>query len=419
MNSNSGWFFLEPYVHISCKGKHVLLFNTLNGKVIEYMDDARVSRLIRKLVSSNNLLVLTITKDYLRSNPWFSQFLKKVRLHFMGDFIEASIKGKKPVQMMQMLNVVKDANKFKKDSIRSIGEYLKPYLSEVSIYINDFCEFTCPYCIDAFKQFSFCHRKTGINSELKIETIERLLEETRNTTLNKLNILGGNIYYYSHIDRLFMLLDKIPIKKTIHTNYLHLTGDRTLLKFFLRRGMNLNILITFPLQQEIFEKSVSYFERSGHNVTFSVILQNEADLKNVQALNSRYNMSRFIFHPYFNGRNLTFFKKRVFLKRRDVFDQKPALSDIFARMKINQLNFGKIIVQSNGDVFANLNSPKIGSLYQHSLYKILYNEIYHGKSWRRLRTNVKPCNHCVFCLLCPSLSNYEFVLKRNNLCHML
>ncbi len=47
-----------------------------------------------------------------------------------------------------------------------------------------------------------------------------------------------------------------------------------------------------------------------------------------------------------------------------------------------------------------------------------YKEMYRGKSWRRIRKKVEPCKKCTFEALCPPLSNYEYALGANNLCHI-
>jgi hypothetical protein len=41
-----------------------------------------------------------------------------------------------------------------------------------------------------------------------------------------------------------------------------------------------------------------------------------------------------------------------------------------------------------------------------------------GNAWLRIRGNEKPCNQCVNRDLCPSISNYELVIGKNNLCNI-
>ncbi len=57
-------------------------------------------------------------------------------------------------------------------------------------------------------------------------------------------------------------------------------------------------------------------------------------------------------------------------------------------------------------------------LNKNSLYNIFYKEMNCGKSWLRARKNAIPCKNCVYNSICPPVSNYEYVIGRNNLCTM-
>ena len=85
---------------------------------------------------------------------------------------------------------------------------------------------------------------------------------------------------------------------------------------------------------------------------------------------------------------------------------------------MNPLNFGKLFILNNGDIYANLNSTKIGIHGKDSISKVLYRELNKKNSWLQTRKNVEPCTNCVFDVLCPPISNYEYVLRKNNLCHI-
>lgn len=52
------------------------------------------------------------------------------------------------------------------------------------------------------------------------------------------------------------------------------------------------------------------------------------------------------------------------------------------------------------------------------LFAIHYFIIRKRGIWFRVRNQVQPCRTCVYEVLCPPLSNYEYALHRNNLCHI-
>ena len=51
------------------------------------------------------------------------------------------------------------------------------------------------------------------------------------------------------------------------------------------------------------------------------------------------------------------------------------------------------------------------------LRELTSNEIKYGKSWLRLREQ-GICNTCRYKWICPSPSNYEFEIGKQNLCHI-
>jgi pseudo-rSAM protein len=129
-------------------------------------------------------------------------------------------------------------------------------------------------------------------------------------------------------------------------------------------------------------------------------------------------LSEYSFQPYFNGKNKAFFRKSVFTKKSDLINSCLNQKEILQRSMVNPFEFGKLTVFSNGNIFANPNKPKLGDIRNDTIPDIVYKELYNGKSWRSLRKNVPPCNGCVFSLLCPPLSSYEYVMKQYSLCHI-
>jgi len=120
--------------------------------------------------------------------------------------------------------------------------------------------------------------------------------------------------------------------------------------------------------------------------------------------------------PYFDGSNLDFFERNVFLSKEIILGAKPSFREIFARQAINGNNFGKLTIFPDGRIYSNVNMPRLGNIKRHSLYEAVYKEMLHGRGWRLTRRNVNPCKRCVYDSLCPPLSNYELVMGRNNLC---
>ena len=119
--------------------------------------------------------------------------------------------------------------------------------------------------------------------------------------------------------------------------------------------------------------------------------------------------------PVYTGNNLRFFEENVFLTKEDILSTMMTIQDFFSRQVVNLNDFGKINILPNGDVYANLNQPKLGNIYDNTIYELIEKEINTGQSWFNIR-NYKPCCDCVYQWFCPSPSDNEIILKRNNLC---
>jgi len=410
------WFYLEPFVHISIKQDNVLLYNTLNGGIIDYRSNPSILRLLKKLKSKKNLLVTKLS-DMDMKCPDILRFVKKVRNHFMGDIIDASLSTVKPIQMMPQLDIQKDIERFKKELKSLVGENIMNYLNEISIYINGYCQQHCSFCKKAHKQFLFCTSKDD-DRELEIETISQLLEETEGNSLSNINILGGNIFFYSKFKELTRILNQWPFLKTYYIYYLNLHDHLLKIDSMVSESSSLRILVSFPIKTNPLKQTLSWIKgkKIDNEVTF--IIKSDKEMKYAEHIAAQLKMSNFSFKAYYNGRNLGFFKREVFINRQELMESPVTQKEIFLKMAINPLGFGKLVVLNDGTVYANVNEKSIGNIKDSSLYDIIYKEMYQGKSWRKLRTKVKPCKDCLYNLLCPPISNYEHAINRHHLCRI-
>ena len=117
------------------------------------------------------------------------------------------------------------------------------------------------------------------------------------------------------------------------------------------------------------------------------------------------------------GRN-RYLYDRVFLSWEEILDARPTMRDIRLRETINALDFGRLTIGCDGQIYANISDEPIGILAVDSLEDVVARELERGDSWRRVRRVVEPCKNCVLASLCPPLSNYERALGRNSLCHV-
>lgn len=413
----SYWLYLNPFVYVSVKNNHAILYNTLNSKLLEYKNNKEIIRIIKKLISERNLYVARLYGKEVTDNIY--EFIEEIKKYFIGDLIDSSFSLGKPIQLTPVLSLQKSIKGLtfgvKNDKILR-KDSLKDYIDTIYLYINNQCNLSCKFCISYYKQFPFCY-KTNKKHEISIEEINFLLDELKGSKLYKLNILGGNILLYSRFTELIDLLNRNTLKKEYFIHYLNLVFEKNLYMID-NQYSSLSLLFNFPLNESLFERILNFLNHLNINFCFRFIVETEKNIEDAEILISKYKIKRFVFFPFFNGRNINFFKRNVFIDKKAILESSSSMKDIFIRKTLNKLMFRKLIILSNKKVYGNINNPSIGKLNQNSILNIIAKELNKGSSWRKVRKNVWPCKMCVFNALCPSISNYEYVIGKWNLCNI-
>ena len=153
------------------------------------------------------------------------------------------------------------------------------------------------------------------------------------------------------------------------------------------------------------------------NPKFIFPVTSEEEYKKVSSEIEKASISNYELKPVFNGQNINFFEKHIFTNKEDFLSLNLSKRNVFANQTINTNFFGKLIILPDGAVHANLNKPAIGTIHD-TPYNILYKEMIEGESWMMVRKQ-SPCSSCIYQWLCPPPSNYELVINRNNLCHII
>jgi pseudo-rSAM protein len=419
---------LEPFVYVSIKKENLFLYNTLNRKILEYNNKPILINLVKQLQAKKNLLVIKLDNEYINRNREISNFIKDVRESFMGDLIDTSSSSVKPIQMMPYLNIQRDIHRAERESRFDIGKDIMNHLNEVTIFVNNRCDRHCKMCSSAYKQFLCCYKEADHPNELSIKYIQNIIDaiNVRESRVCKINILGGNILKYSKIETLVSLLNTTNIPKSYYVHYLNLINQKDRMIRITNKwsGLNIQILVHFPIKKNVFENLMPLITGTNINPGFILVIEKEDDIKSAQAFVSLSGIDNYSFTPYFNGKNLLFFRKHVFITKQNIFEFKPSITDILSKKVVNRSLYGSITILSNGDIKTNLNFDKIGNIKKDSIRHAIYNQLKEGKmsilynTWWRTRDQIEVCKHCHYNLLCPSISNYELAIGRNNLCRI-
>ena len=423
VKSNSWWYFLERYIHVSIKSQDLLLYNTLTGKHLEYKNQAEVVRFVKRLQSAGKMQVIKLTRGYLDTRPAIARFVKATRKYYMADLVDTSYSEGKPIQMLPILNIQRDIKKLKADPQRSVGEELMKTLDEVTLYIHSR---VTPHLKNnylylfkkAYKQFIFNYTDDRLPEELDIRHIRQLAEEIFGSNLTYINIAGGDIFRYKRLKELLEILSQFHAVINFYIPFTDIIPNISAIQFLhtLNIACQLVVLIPFPIDHEAIECPVSALKKIGIPSRLEMVVQSDDHLEASEKLSEAFEMRNFSIRPFFNGRNLGFLKKHAFLTKTDILNSKPGIQDIYMRTAVNPANFGKLTILTDGRVYANVNAPFIGKLGKVSIYRMIAKEMESGRSWRRVRSKVQPCKNCLYNQLCPPLLNYEYVLNRNDLC---
>ncbi len=154
-----------------------------------------------------------------------------------------------------------------------------------------------------------------------------------------------------------------------------------------------------------------------HNdiVRWNLIVSAEADMEQLDNLNLPEDVSVQV-RPFYTGSNYAFFHDFVFSDLEDILAVPIDRKTIFRHKVLNDNFFGKLTILPSGEVYANVNCPALGNIQESSLKELVYKELTERDVWLRVRSKATPCKQCINKDLCPSISNYELVMDKNNLC---
>lgn len=408
------WFYIEPYIIVESKNDHLILINSLVGSFKVFKCSAILNKLIDKLLKKENNYCIRIENEYLKDNKTKS-FLIKIKQHYYGDIVNSDLISSKPFIPFSIKNYQKDETKVGEES--SIhGKDIMLELKEFTLFVNSGCDQKCKLCNTSYKQCLFC--TTRFKEELPIEKIKKFLSQLPSkNAIGQVNVIGANILKYKQLIELNNLLVISRLFTGYHIHYLNIDYESDETLEILKKLNKIELLLSFPFNFERLDKLISRSWERGINYSYKVSIENEKQYAQVEEYMDKKQIDGFEIVPIYNSQNISFFRKYLFTRKKNLESKRASKKQYYTNQTFNINNYGKIIIISNGDIYANINHPKLGNISTDSLYDILYSEIYRGKSWNLIR-NISPCDECVFQYICPPISNYELVIGKYNLCHI-
>ena len=400
------WFYIEPYVYVNYSQGNILFWNTLSFKSLEINNHPYFNRLVRRINNKSNCGVCKVLmKEYLdEKNKAIFDKLKKL---FFAELIETDSIENKPISIYPLAKITENPlDDYRKNS--PIGADLKLMINELTFFVNSM--HTTEIVKYPNTQFLY-----PISNDSKVEIpLDKIIDTILNFSFSPIlyiNILGGDLFKYSSIEALLVFLNSIDFETTLFFCIEDFFDEKSLdiLSRFVSKKISLKVYIT-SFNEKVVEcvRTLLLF-----NVNFAFIVNSQHELEIYQNWVIRENIENCSYVPFYNNKNLSFFKKNVFLTKQDILGESNTVNmhDIIRNQNLNILKFGKLVITNNCDVFTSYFERKIGSLIEQSVNEIVYDQFFQSNIWFRVRNQYEPCKKCLYNILCPPVSGYEMALK--------
>lgn len=405
------WFYLESYSFLFRNEYEAVIYNTLNGAYLRCPNHAVVNQILDSWENSANGYGARLNIENLKDET-VQNFIDLVRDSFSGDLIPLENIDLHPYHFKPTLFINSNLRIKKEDKIESIGERVMQNLHEVTLHLANKCSKNCDYCSYSYLQTNHC---TQFNTEtLTLEDYVGLLKQCQKIGVRKTNIiLGGNPMDNETCTSLLSIFKDSCLKRHLYINYSFLNEETA--KFASETNTMLEVLLYIKeWDNQVIENMQSEIYKDVH---WNILLMEESDIEFLEE-QTLPDTAHVQCVPIYTGNNFDLFSKYVFIKLDDLINEPINRKTIFRHRALNDFFFGKLLLVPSGDVYSNINTPPIGNIKELSLKEIVYKELTGTPNWLKTRNTVSPCNNCVNKDLCPSISNYEFVIGKYNLCHI-
>lgn len=115
------------------------------------------------------------------------------------------------------------------------------------------------------------------------------------------------------------------------------------------------------MQETIKDISIQHKDRP-ERIKFRFVVENEEEFEILQYKIEELGLEKFSVVPFYNGHNISFFEKCIYIREDDLSEDMPDKRDIYKRQLINLNDMGKLFISSDGQYFSNMNFPALGRI---------------------------------------------------------
>jgi pseudo-rSAM protein len=405
------WLYLESYTMLFPTKKAILVYNTISGDHFRINSKDFLLKIINELQDKKNGYCIEISES-MRNSKEIADFIRLMRECFCGDIIDQEFTSMKPFSLHPSFSIINRRERIIENNSISIGEKILNYLHYMTLQITGKCSLQCDHCLSFFCQVMTC---TSSSYELDPSVIENLLFQLSGSSLKSIDIIGGNPLQYSKWELLLDILKQNKFSYNWYIDYRFIINSYLKIKDILSFNSHINIIVKEDFNEIILEKICTIIDEEHISIYF--LIASEDQYRKAILFSEKQLIKDYMLFPIYTFSNESFFKEFVYVDEESIVSSLISKKRIMSNMNINKMNFGKITILANGEAYSNMNYPTLGNIEEDSIYELLIHEIKEGESWFRIRDQ-KPCTDCIYQWLCPSPSNYEFVIGKPNLCHV-
>jgi pseudo-rSAM protein len=332
---NKHKFFVYNHVYVAkTSGGEMLLYDTKSGNHFE-TTSAVALKIIDEIYKPVNLDIMDFSEEYL-GNTEAMEFVDTAVKMNLGKLIQEEERMSTVINLLPILNLQDDIERISQDPELSIGENSIRYLNELNIYLNEDCRQSCSFCNSYYRQTKSCHK--GRNSHyLPLNTVKLLLDSLEKTSLKTINILGGNIFLYPFLKEQVCVLQKYDFEFHFYYHLENVPDDDLLQNF------HKEVIITFPMNIKLIERYAEKYQ-DNKDLKYRFFVENEDQIMEIEDVKQKYSINNYNIIPIYNGINMLFFDKNVYLDKEDIFSSIIEMRKIFCNQKLNINNFGKLFI---------------------------------------------------------------------------
>jgi pseudo-rSAM protein len=226
-------------------------------------------------------------------------FLNEIREKYMGDIIDASLSLDKPVIFSQNLNLLRD---IKKEVGKIEKTDLLVYLNEIRINADN------ANSSDIDKIVAFIN---GISSNFNI-------------------ILSG--IAHKHIDCIKLFNCN---KSNITVELYHHQLNEDSYNYCFALNCNMAVIVDFSMNTELSNDAFRLLMRGEVSYKVFFCVMNIDNYQQAKKIITKLDITDYIISPVYNGHNISFFEKYVYMTKEDILSEKVLMREVFAHQTLN------------------------------------------------------------------------------------